>query len=105
MPSDSTVVATRSIVVTASIGYWPEALSADSITASAPSNTAVATITTGGLATGAGTGSTTIQATSGSISGSTGLTVTAPVLVSIAVTPANPTRNLKGHGKAPTTYS
>ncbi len=43
MPSDSTVVATRSIVVTASIGYWPEALSADSITASAPSNTAVAT--------------------------------------------------------------
>ena len=43
MPSASTVVATRSIVVTASIGYWPEALSADSITASAPSNTAVAT--------------------------------------------------------------
>ena len=53
-------------------------------------NTPVATTTTGGLATGAGTGSTTIQATSGSISGSTGLTVTSPVLVSIAVTPANP---------------
>ena len=33
----------RFIVVTASSGYWPEALSADSITASAPSNTAVAT--------------------------------------------------------------
>ena len=42
------------------------------------------------MATGVGTGSTTIQATSGSISGSTGLTVTAPALVSIAVTPANP---------------
>src|SRR5208337_3018436 len=36
------------------------------------------------------TGSTTIQASSGSISGSTGLTVTPPTLVSIAVTPANP---------------
>ena len=35
-------------------------------------------------------GSTTIKATSGSISGSTGLTVTAATLVSIAVTPANP---------------
>ncbi|MGA2237292.1 MAG: DUF2341 domain-containing protein, partial [Terriglobales bacterium] len=54
-------------------------------------STTVATITTGGLATGTGTGSTTIQATLGSISGSTGLTVTAPVLVSIAMTPANPT--------------
>jgi hypothetical protein len=53
-------------------------------------STSVATITTGGLATGVATGSTTIQAASGSINGSTGLTVTAPVLVSIAVTPANP---------------
>ena len=53
-------------------------------------NTAVAMITSGGLATGVGTGSTTISATSGSISGSTNLTVTAPVLVSISVTPANP---------------
>ena len=50
----------------------------------------MATITSGGLATALAAGSTTIQATSGSISGSTVLTVTAPVLVSIAVTPANP---------------
>ena len=53
-------------------------------------NTAAATITSAGLATGVATGSTTISAASGSISGSTNLTVTAPVLVSIAVTPANP---------------
>ena len=33
----------RFIVATASTGYWPAALSADSITASAPSKTAVAT--------------------------------------------------------------
>jgi hypothetical protein len=33
----------RSIMPTASTGYWPAAVSADSITASAPSNTAPAT--------------------------------------------------------------
>ena len=43
MPSDSTASAIRFMVATASRGYWPEALSADSMTASAPSNTAVAT--------------------------------------------------------------
>jgi hypothetical protein len=53
--------------------------------------TTVATITSGGLATGVGTGTSTIKAASGAISGTTTLTVTAPTLVSIAVTPANPT--------------
>ena len=54
-------------------------------------NTSAATISTGGLATGVATGSTTIQATYNSITGSTSLTVSAATLVSIAVTPANPT--------------
>ncbi len=54
---------------------------------SAPS---VATVSAG-LATALAAGSTTIKATSGSVSGSTTLTVTAATLVSIAVTPANPT--------------
>ena len=54
------------------------------------SSTAVATLTSGGLATGAGAGTTTIQAVSGAISGSTTLTVTPPTLVSIAVTPGSP---------------
>ena len=53
------------------------------------SNTAVATITGGGLATGVAPGSVTIQATAGSIGGSTSLSITAVVLVSIAVTPTN----------------
>ena len=53
------------------------------------SATSVATISSGGLATGVAAGSTTIKATSGSISGSTSLTVTPATLVSIAVTPAN----------------
>jgi trimeric autotransporter adhesin len=42
-----------------------------------------------GLATSVNQGSTTITATAGTVSGSTGLTVTAAVLTSIAVTPAN----------------
>ena len=51
----------------------------------------MATINSVGLATGVSPGSTTIQAASGSVHGSTGLTVTAGVsLVSIAVTPVNP---------------
>jgi len=50
----------------------------------------VATISNTGLATAAGAGSSTISATVGSISGSTLLTVNPATLVSIAVTPANP---------------
>src|SRR5207245_2393393 len=50
----------------------------------------VATISSTGLATTVGTGTSTISATSGSITGSTLLTVTPAALVSIAVTPANP---------------
>jgi Bacterial Ig-like domain (group 2) len=53
-------------------------------------NTSAATITTGGMATAKAAGSSTIMATSGTVSGSTVLTVTSATLVSIAVTPANP---------------
>ena len=56
---------------------------------------AVATISNAsgsqGRATAATTGTTTISATLGTISGSTTLTVTAPTLVSIDITPASPT--------------
>jgi trimeric autotransporter adhesin len=50
----------------------------------------VATITAGGLATGVAPGTSSISATLGSTVGSTVLTVSAAVLQSIAVTPANP---------------
>lgn len=53
------------------------------------SNSAVATISSGGSVTAKAQGSTTITATSGTVSGSATLTVTA-TLVSIAVTPVNP---------------
>jgi hypothetical protein len=54
------------------------------------SKTNVATMTSTGLATGVTLGTSTISATLGSVTGSTILTVSgAPVLVSIAVTPAN----------------
>ena len=52
--------------------------------------TTVATIAAGGLATAVAVGTSQIQAVSGGITGSTTLTVTAATLVSIAVTPANP---------------
>jgi hypothetical protein len=58
------------------------------------SATGVATISTAastmGLATAVGAGSTTITAAMSGVSGTTTLTVTAATLVSIAVTPANP---------------
>jgi hypothetical protein len=50
----------------------------------------VAPISSTGLASSAALGTTTITATSGSVNGSTALTVIAPVLSSITVTPANP---------------
>src|SRR5205823_11986904 len=53
------------------------------------SDTSVATITSGGLATSITQGSSTISA-SGGATGSTTLTVGPATLVSIAVTPANP---------------
>ena len=58
------------------------------------SNNAMATITNTGLASGAGVGSPIITALSGTISGSTVLIVTDSALVSIAVTPANPSIKL-----------
>jgi len=56
----------------------------------ASATTGVATVNAAGLATAVGTGTSTISATLSGITGSTVLTVTAAVLQSIAVTPANP---------------
>jgi hypothetical protein len=63
------------------------------ITASAAwasSNSGVATITGSGFASSRATGSATISATLSGVSGSSTLTVTQAILVSIAITPANP---------------
>jgi uncharacterized protein YjdB len=61
----------------------------------ASSATAIATISntaaTRGLASALAIGNSTITATMGSVSGSTTLTVSAPALQSISITPANPT--------------
>src|SRR5215831_12118251 len=60
------------------------------------SNMSAATINSSGLATSAALGMTAISATSGSVSGSTALTIAAAAvtLQSITVTPANPTLHL-----------
>ena len=65
--------------LTTSVTWSSSALSVATISNSAGSQ---------GLATGVNVGVTTITATSGSVSSSTSLTVTQPVLVSLAVTPA-----------------
>ena len=65
--------------------------------------TSAVTITSAGLATAAGVGSSKITATMGSISGSTTMTVTAAVVVSIAVTaPTNTTPLTPGIPKGTT---
>ena len=53
----------------------------------ASSNTSVATIVAGGIATGVGVGSTSITATQSGVSGSTMLTVSTPAAVSVSVSP------------------
>ncbi len=55
----------------------------------ASSTPSFASIVAGGMASTLKVGTTTISATSGSVVGSTTLTVTAPVLLSIAITPAS----------------
>ncbi len=67
--------------LTQSVTWSSSAASVATISSAAGSN---------GLATSVAAGSTTIKASSGSISGSTTLTVTSATLVSIAVTPTNP---------------
>jgi hypothetical protein len=66
--------------------------------ASSASGVATISNTSGsqGLATSVGQGATNVTATLGAIIGSTNFTVSAPVLVSIAVTPANPSILLGG---------
>jgi hypothetical protein len=74
-------------------GTYSDASTAD-VTASATwtsATTSVATIGATGLAHAAGQGTSVTKATIGAINGSTTLTVTPPILTSIAVTPASPT--------------
>jgi hypothetical protein len=90
-PTNSSIAAGQQQQFTATGNYTDG--SHQSLTSTATwtsSATSVATIAAGGLATGVAAGSTVIQATSVSINGSTSLTVTPPTLVSITVTPANP---------------
>jgi trimeric autotransporter adhesin len=71
-------------------GYYTNGSTNTSLTVSwTSSNTNVATINSGGVATAVGSGTSTITATSGGISATATLTVNA--LTSIAVTPANQT--------------
>ena len=91
IPASSTVAAGTTQPFTA-MGYFSDG-STQNLTASVSwqsSVPSVASISGGGVATGVASGSTTITASSGSVGGSAALTVTAAVLVTITVSPANP---------------
>jgi len=89
-PTNASIVATGQQQFTAtgtySDGSHQNLTSTATWTSSAPS---IATISSAGLATGVAAGSTTIKATSGSISGSTTLTVTAAGDFTISASPAS----------------
>jgi len=59
-----------------------------------PSDGSIATISTGGLVSGVAPGPATVTASSGTVSGTTSVTVTLANLQSIQVTPTNPTLSL-----------
>ncbi len=91
MPTNPSLPKGRTLAFTAE-GTYSDTTVAD-ITASvtwASSDTTVAQIASGGLATAKAVGPTTISATIGLVSGSTTLTVTNAVLESIAITPPDP---------------
>ena len=91
-PANPTIPAGTNQQFTAT-GTYSDASTAD-LTASvtwASATPAAATISAAGLAHGVAIGTSSISATLGAVSGSTTLTVSAPTLASIAVTPANPT--------------
>jgi len=91
-PTNSSIAAGNNEQLTA-IGHFKTG-STENLTpfvAWSSSKASVATITPRGLATGVTAGTSTISAALGSITGTTMLTVTPPVLMSIAVTPTNPT--------------
>jgi len=94
-PANATVAAGLSQQFTAT-GTYSDGSTQNLTTTATWSSSAptVATVSTGGLATGLIIGSATITAASGTVQGSATLMVTAPLLMSITVTPANPSISL-----------
>jgi len=94
-PTNSSIAAGKTQQFTAT-GTYTDNSTADLTSAVvwASTNTTVATISSGGNVTGISQGGTTITATSGSVVGNTSLTVSAPVLTGVTVTPANPSVSL-----------
>jgi len=90
-PANPSLIAGRRLQFTATGNYSNgNTLNLTSTATWSSSAPAVATITAGGVASGLTAGASTISATMSGITGSTTLKVTPPLLLSIAVTPANP---------------
>jgi predicted extracellular nuclease len=87
-PATASVAVAGNLQFTAT--FTPSGCSPSGSVTWASSDTNAVTINASGLASGVAAGSSTISATSGALSGNTTLIVNAVTLVSIAVTPANP---------------
>lgn len=90
-PASKSIAAGTNLQFTAT-GLYSDGSSADLTSTSTwtSTNASVATISVAGLAQGVAVGSSTVKATSGSVSASAILTVTNSTLASISVTPASP---------------
>jgi uncharacterized protein YjdB len=91
-PSSATVAQGQTQAYTAMASYSDGTTKDVTATVSwSSSSMAIATISSAGVATGTGQGTATLTASMSGVSGTAQLTVTAPILVSIAVTPDTPT--------------
>ncbi len=88
-PPDAAIPAGTTLQYMAT-GFYSNGTSANITNTATWNATGAATISTGGLAKGVSVGTSSISASVGTVTGIANLTVTAPLLVSIAVTPVNP---------------
>ena len=88
-PPDAAIPAGTTLQYTAT-GFYSNGSSSNLTNTATWNATGAATISTGGLAKGVSVGTSSISASVGTVTGIANLTVTAPLLQSIAVTPANP---------------
>ena len=89
-PATQTIVAGTSLQFTATGSFDDGSTQILQQVTWSSSATTVATVNSTGLVNGVGAGTATLTATSGSVSGTASLTVSAATLVSLSVTPANP---------------
>jgi len=104
LPSNATVApgVTQQYTATATYGNNSTADVTSNVTWSTYA-TSVATISSGGLLTGVALGTTTVKAQSGSVVGTTGVTIQNKVIISVAIQPLTQGLSVSGNNGTPTT--